>query len=777
MLKRRFEKTISYVLIIFVFLGLNTTPLKVSAAESTDVAGLKISIGSKKVTKKTYSMSVGNSKALKVTAKPKEAASVATYKSSDNSIATVSKDGKVTALRPGTAKITVTISSLKYKKTTTWVKIKVKTPDYYKVNATGNEIYDGERKETAYNVKYAECLGLEFWSEGDWSVTFPAEGAIVRKILVKNTSNESRGFCIRDIVDDGYSGSYTKYVKQFTSTIHPNGAAFIPLAPGEEIVVEVNVSPDNSLNDGKTHNLSGNLNIKVPFEVFENEVARPVSVQVELKNKVSYISGDLLRSGKYKTAAVTGTVLDPYGKPVSGAKVRLVSRAADETQEYITGADGKFDFRIYAYKTSYSGAWREAALYVSADGYIDKGVIVYPKTGKTVTIDATLYYKEYEYVYDHTATVDIGIQGYEYDTDNKSIAVFAPFHTGLPYEQIADRVKLTATDFDGKELFTYKLPQEIPYVDVSSDGKYTVALVNIGAMDEGYRIVILDRSGKEVYSTDDTELPTIEKFGVTSETRRAITRCAALSPDGNYLLASTASGYVWYIDWKNNKVLWTDYLHGQVRNIKFSDDGSEVYISAGTGYLFAYSASGKLKWQTFVQSWATKMLVTDKYIITATKNAGDNIICIKRKTGKILWSYPEQQGAAMGLSVTPDEKYLWVGFFAATAYNVNASSVYDLTTGQIVSTYDMVVAMGGEYTQDGKLFITKDRSGFAVYNALSGEKLFGDRIAEQDDYSGSYAITANTDGSKIIVTMNTDTEHSCYGKTYYYSLKDKKKVN
>ncbi len=776
MLKRNFGRTVSCLLIVIIFCGLNCIPVNVKAAESIAVTGLKLSIGSKKVTKKTYSMSVGNSKNLKVTAKPAEAASLAVFSSSDTSVATVDEAGKITALRPGTAKITVTISSSKYKKTTAWFKVKVKTPDYYKVSATGNEIYDGERRETEFNVKYAECLGLEFWSEGELSVEFPAEGVIIRSILVKNTSSVSRGFGIRDIVDDSFSGSFLKYVRQFGSTTHPNGASFVPLAPGEEIMVEINASPDNSLNDGKTHNLSGDLTIKVPFEVFENEVARPVSVQVELKHKVTYLSKDILRTEKYKTATVKGTVLDPFGNPVSGAKVRLASRIADETQELITGKDGKYEFKIYPYKSAFSGAWREASLYVSADGYIDKGVIVYPKTGKTTTIDPTLFYRENEYTYEQTAAVDIGIQGYEYDTDNKSIAVFVPFHTGLPYEQIADRLKITATDFDGKVLFTYDLPQEIPYVDVSSDGKYTVALVNKGGLDEGYSIVILNKSGKKVYSTDDTDLPTVEKFGVTSDPRKSITRCAALSPDGNYLLASSAGGYVWYIDWKNNKVLWTDYLYGQIRNIKFSADGSEVYISSGTGYLYAFGSSGSLKWKTFIHSWATKMEITDKYVIAATKNAGDNVTCIKRKTGKIQWTYPEQQGAAMGFSVSPDEKYIWIGFFASTAYNSNSSSVYDLATGRIVSTYDMVVAMGGEYTKDGKLFVTKDRNSFTVYNAKSGEKLYSDRIAEQDDYSGCFAITANTDGSKVIVSMNTDTEHSYYGKTYYYKLKGKKKI-
>ena len=51
-----------------------------------------------------------------------------------------------------------------------------------------------------------------------------------------------------------------------------------------------------------------------------------------------------------------------------------------------------------------------------------------------------------------------------------------------------------------------------------------------------------------------------------------------------------------------------------------------------------------------------------------------------------------------------------------------------------------------------------------------------ENIAIEDDYAGNFAITANTDGSKIIVTMNTDKKHEYYGMTYYFKLTKKTKV-
>lgn len=100
-------------------------PGTVEAASSKAVKSVSVKIGTKKVAKKTYSLSKGMSVSLKVSANPVKAKKSVSFKSSNKKVATVSKKGRVTAKKTGTAKITVTVKGKNGKKKTTYVKMKV----------------------------------------------------------------------------------------------------------------------------------------------------------------------------------------------------------------------------------------------------------------------------------------------------------------------------------------------------------------------------------------------------------------------------------------------------------------------------------------------------------------------------------------------------------------------------------------------------------------------------------------------------------------------------
>ena len=95
------------------------------AASAKKVKSVTLKIGKKKVTKKTYTLKKGKKATIKVTVKPSKAKKSVKFKSSKKSVVSVSKKGKVTAKKAGTAKITVTVTGKNKKKKTTWVKIKV----------------------------------------------------------------------------------------------------------------------------------------------------------------------------------------------------------------------------------------------------------------------------------------------------------------------------------------------------------------------------------------------------------------------------------------------------------------------------------------------------------------------------------------------------------------------------------------------------------------------------------------------------------------------------
>lgn len=119
--------------IVFSMGGLGN-PMEVMA-KSTKTAGIKsvsLKIGNKKVTKKTYEMKRGDSKKIKVTISPKKGKKTIKFTTSNKKIATVNKNGKVTAKKAGTAKITVTVKLKKAGKNgasvkkSTWIKMRVK---------------------------------------------------------------------------------------------------------------------------------------------------------------------------------------------------------------------------------------------------------------------------------------------------------------------------------------------------------------------------------------------------------------------------------------------------------------------------------------------------------------------------------------------------------------------------------------------------------------------------------------------------------------------------
>lgn len=125
-----------------------------SAASKTKVKTVTVKVGKKTVTKKTYSMKKGAKASLTITVKPAKAKKSVSFKSSKAAVASVTKKGKVTAKKAGTAKITVTVTGKDKKKTSTWVKIKVagSTSTAPDATTTPSAVPDYNNKEFDYTV-------------------------------------------------------------------------------------------------------------------------------------------------------------------------------------------------------------------------------------------------------------------------------------------------------------------------------------------------------------------------------------------------------------------------------------------------------------------------------------------------------------------------------------------------------------------------------------------------------------------------------------------------
>ena len=95
------------------------------AAKTDSVKKITVKAGNKRVDKKTYSIKKGMSKVLEVSVSPKSTRKAVVFSSNRKSVVSVSRKGKITAKKKGTAKITITVTGADNKKRTTWVKVKV----------------------------------------------------------------------------------------------------------------------------------------------------------------------------------------------------------------------------------------------------------------------------------------------------------------------------------------------------------------------------------------------------------------------------------------------------------------------------------------------------------------------------------------------------------------------------------------------------------------------------------------------------------------------------
>lgn len=628
-----------------------------------------------------------------------------------------------------------------------------------------NDVYDGERREFKYDKLLASFGELEIYGDDMEDIVCNIEGVVSFRLLFKNAGDIDMSVSLNDYT---LSGDFMECVTHDETLLHPNGAPNYYLAPGEEVMVQADMAP---LFDVGSPDNQGDINLDLIISIVPAGGQHRVET-LRISENVTYASRETFESATYNNATISGIVQDEEGNPIADAKVEVLTSLLTDTRiEGSTKDDGSYSITVPAGKSVYSNAWREAALILDVPGYAQRCIPIYPKNNQTVTADVTLYNQTKKLVYEQTNEVDLGIQAYENDTDGETL-VFVPFHSEYNPEDVADDIKATVTDFDGNVLYTYNLPQEIPYVDISDNGKYVVMPVDyIGG---GFKIVVLDQNGNEFYSTTLEETK-IKYAPSQSEIDTDRSRCAQLSGDNKYLAVSDTLGDFWLIDMEQDKVVFNNWTMAQVRNIKFNEDNTELYVSDGAGTLINYDINGNILWQSNITSWATEMELTEKYIVCTTKSAGDNLHVISRETGEILWDYPTLQ-SSKGLAISPDEKYIWYGAHASSAYSLIGSSIFDIETGELVAFLGTSNAQAAAFSQDGSKIVVRSRENVTVYDAKNGAKLFSQAF-DSRDYTGNFTAFANADMSKFVYAAYNPEREGNYGKAYYFNYVGEKEYD
>lgn len=641
-----------------------------------------------------------------------------------------------------------------------------KVPYEESVTITNNDMYDCERYEPPCDTLYASFNGVEIWGQGDLEYDIQKEGLILRTFILKNTNDTEATYFMYTPDENDLEGRL-KDLSGFHFIVHPNGWEG-HLEPNSEVVLHLDISVRNSLLE---ENFEDNLKVNLKATITANDDHETVDFSVN--QNIRGFDTPTISDEKNFDGVINGVIKDEEDNPVEGAVICATSFYCIREVYAVTDANGEFTLNASTYKNTYDNAWKECQLCVKKEGYNARQVIVYPKPDKAVTVEMNLYPQNQLLKYEETGSVDLCLQGYESDTDGSSIVVFTPFHTGLDSSEIKDLIKLTAVDFDGNKLFEYALPEEVPYVDVSKDGQYIVTNIDSSSNytdADGWKTVILDRSGKEVYSRDHFPVEQREDYWPDEERANGtISRCAGLSNNNKYLVVGSCYGSIWVIDWQNDEVLWQDYTDGQIRTVDFSEDDNLIYISSGNGYFMCYTIEGELVWKTFVDTWVTNVNLTDDSIVMNTKCGSDTLKVLDRDTGKIRWTYPTMQ-TSLALAVSPDGKYVWYGGHSSSGYSVIANCVFDIYTGEIVYSLSPNNAIAGAYSGDGSIIAVYDRQRLSVYNAHDGSYLWSTVINEEKDFSYSFSIAVNYDGSQIVVTANKDKSFEFGGQAYFYSL-------
>lgn len=170
-------------------------------AVSSQVKSVTLKIGKKKVTGKTYSLTKGKKASIKVAVNPEQAKKSITFKTSNKTIAEVSKDGIVTAKKKGTATISVTVLGKDEKAKTEVVKIKVtrKTKDNSASDSENESNSSSNEEQVTIPTPKVEDLTIQ---DGE------------NEIYGKLYTPEEEGIYPAIILSHGYNGIHADFTNE-----------------------------------------------------------------------------------------------------------------------------------------------------------------------------------------------------------------------------------------------------------------------------------------------------------------------------------------------------------------------------------------------------------------------------------------------------------------------------------------------------------------------------------------------------------------------------------
>lgn len=335
-----------------------TTAYAKAAAKAVKSVTLKI--GSSNVTKKTKAVNVGSSVVVKAIVNPSSAKKSVAFKSSNTKVATVTKAGKVTAKKAGTAKITATVTGKNGKKKTAYTTIKVNNiaVKSVKLNKKSLELHRGDKAVLKATVAPSNAtVKTVKWSTSDSSVVTVSKGVVsavgVGTATVTAKSGSKSAKCTVVVAD---------VIAVTGVTINPETVT--PITVSATTALTATITPENASNkavtwssaDPKVATVDGNgvvkgiapgkttIKVVTADGAFSDE--REVLVTGTSNKNAASVTIDVANAIKgyenVTNTVLTGTdadirvrVLDEDGNPVGNTQVSFASKC----NEYGNGKD------------------------------------------------------------------------------------------------------------------------------------------------------------------------------------------------------------------------------------------------------------------------------------------------------------------------------------------------------------------------------------------------------------------------------------------------------
>ena len=230
--------------------------------------------------------------------------------------------------------------------------------------------------------------------------------------------------------------------------------------------------------------------------------------------------------------------------------------------------------------------------------------------------------------------------------------------------------KLYLFTLEGDLIWTHDLTWEGWNADLSSDGKYAAFVTSgcskkpkcpFGVLETATGKPLWIKQSKKITVTEHPQLDTKE---------------IQISNDNKYLAIGGIDGTLILFELETGKIVWTQFIYGQIRGILF--DKNDEFIYAGAGDRNAYKLKvedGSIIWKADIGSWpyvGAFKLSNDESLLASGGKYGD-VAIIQTKDGKVHW-YEDMNDIVSWLDFSPDGKYLVAGGggqYATTLYKVD----------------------------------------------------------------------------------------------------------